>query len=393
MNSKSKTLCAAALLAGAATAAPTYPVFSWETVPVMLHFGSAERMTDEQVEMAADLSDFICLEKNHGVRTDRRFPEKIAGEDAARIRKANPAAKVLMYWNTLIAWPFTSYNQQFAESHPDNWTLRDRATGELLLKTDRPGFQVCQYNLLNPDVRAWWAETIGNAVNDFGFDGFFMDACSQPKRPLWIQKGWGKGTEAELDAAVVDLMKRARKIIGPNRFLVYNGLRTHAAAADGAAAGGMEFLPHADGTMIEHFDGISSKTKEDVLLYWQMAAQAAKAGKIVIYKGWPDQDINWMNQEFMALSQDERESIARNKITYPLACYLIGAQENSYFCYGWGYDIADGQLIDYPEYGKKLGAPKGDAVRKGWVFRREFAHAKVMVDLEKREGTIQWLEE
>ena len=77
---------------------------------------------------------------------------------------------------------------------------------------------------------------------------------------------------------------------------------------------------------------------------------------------------------------------------YPLALYLIGARENSYFCYGWGYDIADGQLVDYPEYGRKLGAPKGDAVSKGWKFKREFEHANVFVDLEKREGKIQWLE-
>lgn len=31
-------------------------------------------------------------------------------------------------------------------------------------------------------------------------------------------------------------------------------------------------------------------------------------------------------------------------------------------------------------------------LRKGWTFRRDFEHAMVFVDLEKREGTIQWLE-
>ena len=78
-------------------------------------------------------------------------------------------------------------------------------------------------------------------------------------------------------------------------------------------------------------------------------------------------------------------------ITYPLACYLIGARENSWFCYGWGYNIAHGQLVDYPEYSRQLGPPKGAAVREHWVFYREFEHARVTVDLVKRKGTIQWL--
>ncbi|VGO18979.1 hypothetical protein SCARR_01033 [Pontiella sulfatireligans] len=112
----------------------------------------------------------------------------------------------------------------------------------------------------------------------------------------------------------------------------------------------------------------------------------------MLYKGWPDHDINWLNKEFMAKSPAEKEAIARKKMTYPLACYLIGARENSYFCYGWGYGIEDGHLVDYLEYSKKLGAPKGDAISKGWKFKREFEHAIVAVDLEKREGRIQWLE-
>jgi len=82
----------------------------------------------------------------------------VAGEDARRIKQANPGAKVLMYWNTLIAWPFTSYNHNFAETHPDDWILRDMNTDEPLMKVERGSFRVYQYNLLNPVVRKWWAD-------------------------------------------------------------------------------------------------------------------------------------------------------------------------------------------------------------------------------------------
>ncbi|WP_372846738.1 putative glycoside hydrolase [Pontiella sp.] len=385
-------ILASVLCGSSLYASPNDPAFSWDTVPVYLHFGSSTRMTEQQIELTARLSNFICLEKAHGTKSDRDHPERVAGEDALRIKKANPNAKVLMYWNTLIAWPFTSYNRNFAESHDADWTLRDMNTGELLYKVDRGSFKVSQYNLLNPEVRDWWVETAGGAVKEFGFDGLFMDAVSQSKRPLWLKQGWGLDKEDELDAATIDLMKRTKDLMGPDKMLIYNGFRAHAAKADGGAAAGTEFLPYTDGAQIEHFDGLSSTSKEDIVLYWKMAEEAAKAGKIVLYKAWPDHDINWLNEEFMAKSAAEKEAIAREKLTYPLACYLIGAQENSYFCYGWGYGIDDGQLVDYPEYGKKLGAPKGPAISRGWKFKREFKHAIVAVDLETREGRIQWLE-
>ncbi len=379
-------VCATSVLAQA-------PPFSWDTVPVYLHFGSRTAMSDQQVAIAARLSDFICLEKAHGTLSDRKHPERIAASDAARIKAINPEAKVLMYWNTLIAWPFTSYNADFAQTHPEDWTLRDMETGDPLLKVKHKRSEVYQYNLLNADLRKWWATTIGGAVKEHGFDGFFMDAISQAKRPSWLKRGFGLDKADELDAAAVDLMQQAKRIMGTDRLLIYNGFRSKAGGPDGNAAAGTEFLSFADGAQIEHFDQFSSTAKEDVLAYWKMAAEAADQGKIVLFKAWPDHDINWLNKQFMSKPQAEKEAFARQRITYPLACYLIGAQENSYFCYGWGYDIDDGQLIEYPQYGKKLGPPQGDFQRDGWLFRRSFQHANVTVDLEKRTAQIQWAEE
>jgi len=75
--------------AGATTVTADRPVFSWDTVPVCLHFGSNTRMTDAQVEMAAKLSNLICLEKAHGRSTDPVHCERVAAEDAARIKRLN----------------------------------------------------------------------------------------------------------------------------------------------------------------------------------------------------------------------------------------------------------------------------------------------------------------
>lgn len=86
-------------------------------------------------------------------------------------------------------------------------------------------------------------------------------------------------------------------------------------------------------------------------------------------------------------------ALAKERLEYYLACYLIGAQPYSYFQYGWGWNLADGSLYDYPELRKPLGAPKGPYQRTnpdGWEFTREFEHAHVWVDTEKGQAKITW---
>jgi hypothetical protein len=47
--------------------------------------------------------------------------------------------------------------------------------------------------------------------------------------------------------------------------------------------------------------------------------------------------------------------------------------------------------VDYPELRKPLGKPTGDARQESaWIYIRDFEHADVRVDLEKRKGTIKW---
>jgi len=44
------------------------------------------------------------------------------------------------------------------------------------------------------------------------------------------------------------------------------------------------------------------------------------------------------------------------------------------------------------EFDRPLGPPKGPAVQDGYIYTREFAHAKVRVDIENEVGEIEWLE-
>ena len=85
--------------------------------------------------------------------------------------------------------------------------------------------------------------------------------------------------------------------------------------------------------------------------------------------------------------------LSKEKLEFAQACYLIGAQPYSYFMYSWGWKVATGPLVDYPELRKPLGPPKGAYKRttpEGWEFTREFEHASVWVNTETRKAKITW---
>lgn len=91
-----------------------------------------------------------------------------------------------------------------------------------------------------------------------------------------------------------------------------------------------------------------------------------------------------------------RVQLAKERVEYYLACFLIGAQPYSYFQYGWGWKLGDGSLYDFPEFQRSLGEPQGAYRRispEGWEFTREFEHASVWVDTEQGIGNITWKDE
>ncbi len=90
------------------------------------------------------------------------------------------------------------------------------------------------------------------------------------------------------------------------------------------------------------------------------------------------------------IPHDEVLRAAQKDITFPLACFLVGAEPNCYFCYSWGWNPENGALDWYPEFDKSLGPPKGRANREGFTYRREFTHASVFVDLENKTAKIDW---
>lgn len=345
--------------------------FSWDRVPLYLHFGKrTAALTEAELDFVARTSGFVALEKGHGASTFGSTEAGIAAT-ARELKRRNPAIKVLFYFNAFINWP----GYDALERYRPEWTLRN-AAGEVVTHpsgTPRP-------DPSNPAMREWWAATVAEAIASGPLDGVFVDALPQAIAP-----GLARQVGAEKARAIVAglraMIQLTKEKIGPDRIILANGTRTH----DFREILDWEGL---DGVMIEHFGGFHTAKPEDMKADLETIQLAAAKGKFVVLKGWPG--FNWLDKEMMAKPHAELLRLARANLEFPLACFLVAARPGSFFCYSWGYVHQHGMLDPYPEFARPLGAPRGDAAWSGLTATREFEHASVWVDLAEKRGRIEW---
>lgn len=363
------TLAMLVAVSGVIRAEDVFPPFSWDRVPVYAHLGkSSGDFTPAELDFLATRYDFIAIEKGQAVQT-RGDTEAGIAEVVRQIKQRNPDAKVLFYWNAFLDYPL----YRASRGLPDDWHLKNRDGRPVLIRGSVPA-----YDLAREDVRAWWSDAAATAVQADDADGIFADALLQvaapAKRTLLGDEKYGA-----LNDGLIALLEETRRKIGPDALLLYNGLR----GKDGA-----QFLPYTHGAMIEHFGHFASASKEAMAEDLEQMRLAARSGKIVCLKAWPG--FSWLDKDILQQPRDQRVQLARDRIVFPLACFLVAAESHCYFCYTWGYREDDGTFDWYPEFDRPLGPPQGDATRVGWTYKREFDHAVVAVDLESRTATIDW---
>jgi hypothetical protein len=353
-----------------------FPKFSWETTPLYFMFGDKERvLTPEEVKLIAKQSDFIAIEKSHGYGT-LGAAELGAKHEVATLKKANPDSKVLFYFNAALAWPYTSYSKDFTneriETSPTlkSFLIKNPKTGKLAQK-----HTAFLFNLLNPEFRKWWVETVAKGVRESGSDGAFIDQMHGNANLM-------KDKKREIDVAMGVMMADLKTKLGPNKILLANN-----------AANVRDVYPVSDAIMFENYSA-THFSKENLLKDWTDMLKVAKDGKVSVFR----LGVEGYGRAFLgSISKEEKykvmPKISQQKLEYALACFLIGAQPYSYFMYSWGWGLADGSLVDYPELHKPLGAPKGAYKRtkpNAWEFTREYEHASVWVDTENRKAKISW---
>ncbi len=365
----------------AAAEEPRRPTFSWDTVPLYSHFGDREGMSDTDVEFIASHYDFIVLEKAHGMKKYGNTEEGTL-EDVARIKAANPDATVLYYWNLLLDYPLYAASEKRLDD--PTWFIHHK-DGGLDRKGSRPD-ALRRYDLSNSEWRQWWIAVAAEMLEQGSMDGLFLDALPQiALKPAANIEKWGADKYAAIERGIGETLSELENTVGPDKILIYNGIRS---VPGGWDHGGMKYLDYSDGAIIEHFNVLASQEPEQIAQDIERMTRAGKAGKIVILKAFPG--FLWIDKEAMKMSQDEKLKLAQQRITFPLAAFLIAAQEHSYFNYTWGYRAEQGAYAWYPEYDKRLGPPKGDARQKGYEYWREFEHASVYINIETRQATIDW---
>lgn len=356
-----------------------YPQFTWETTPMYYHFGDINRvLKPEEVKFIADKTGFICIEKSHAYK---QLGDQVLGtkHEVEAFHKINPESKVMFYYNSYLAWPYPRFNKDFTPEgiakKPElaKFLFVNPKTGKLREKT-KPAFSY-YFNALNPDFRKWWAESAAEGVKISGADGIFVDRMN-----VGLNMDYPNNQVAEIAKAKGEMMAALKEKIGPDKILIGNN-----------AARTKEVYPHCDAFFFEHYNS-SVTNKENLLEEWSDMLRIAKDGKITIYrfgaKGKKKIDIT-----IGATDTYGMEERSKRQLEYCHACFLIGAQPYSYFQWNWGWNLPDGNLVDYPELQKPLGAPKEAFKRvkhEGWEFTREFEHASVWVNTETKEAKITW---
>ena len=352
-------------------AADSYPEFSWDRVPLYAHLGIGAGLKPEQYEFLADHFNLITF--TGGILRDASVEPNIAAT-ARAIKQRNPRAKVLFYWaSDMPKHQWKDSNATFPEG------------GYLHVKKKRK--DSLQFDVRRQDVRDWWSGIAGKTVHQYGCDGIFVDGATAGRPDGPWSKMVGAEQAAVMDQGVFTMLKQAREKMGPGKLILFNPLHGYDKDHPGL---GEQYLPVTDGAMVDDFDrgaNVRQQSPEYLASTIEVMRKAARDDKIVIFKGWPGFTW-WSDKELMKKPHEEQLRVAREQIIFPLACFLTGAGRHCYFCYTWGWLGEYGTFDWYPEFDKKLGAPKGEATRDGWIFRRDFEHVSVFVDVEKKTAKI-----
>ena len=353
-------------------AEPPPPVnLGWDRVPLYVHFGKRDGdLTPAELDFLAAHAPFVALEKSHGAAVHGSTEAGIAAT-ARELKRRNAHVRVLFYLNAFINWPGYAAQRTYREE----WTLRD-ARGEIVRHpsgTPRPDPSQAAF-------REWWAEVVAGAHRDAPLDGLFADALPQALSPALARQVGAEKARAVV-AGLREMLALTKARLGPGRIIVVNGTRTN----DFREILDWEGI---DGVMIEHFDAFGKDGPADIKADLETLALAAARGKFAVLKGWPG--FNWLDREMMARPRAELLALARERVTFPLACFLVAAQPGSCFAYSWGYTANHGMLEPYAEFSRRLGPPAGAARWEKFSAVREFAHASVHVDLATRVARIDW---
>ncbi len=357
-----------------------YPEFSWDHIPLYQHLNnSADYFTSDEIETLAK-SQLVCIELQQAIRLwNGKYCIENTAYEAERIKALNPKSKVLHYWHSSKDLGRYYQPEQFINSASDERVIYNAS--------NKPVFEVSGddveyvFDMRKSETSKWWSNFVLMSCMEYpAIDGCFADGIGFYY--AGCDATYGEGSSVELWRAFVGALQRIDKYRSDNMLIIVNGY-------EDTKPWNEDVLAYCDGAMIEHFCAMGDgDRREKIHSDIAKIQECGRQGKVAVVKGWPRftfVDVQNPKSEYCDLYNNDKAklyNICREDIDFSLACFLVAAGKYAYFSYGWGYDNDSGNLLDYPEfYNYRLGEPKGDAVRVGDIYTREFEYASVKVDL------------
>jgi hypothetical protein len=356
------------------------PVFSWDRVPLYVHIRKDTAFTDDEIKYLATFA-LITFEKSTGHK-DSGSTEAGTLKAARAVKALNPTTKILYYRNVIVHYGGYAANASLNDI-PGAFLVGRNGSDNLIRG------RVQAYDLTNKALRDWWIAAAKEVCSDPSIDGIFLDGVVKVLEPGFLRGEIGEERKAAELAGYVTMMEETRTMLGPQKLMVANALRARFPDS------GLSYLKPLDGSYLEGFEGAVGMSKKDYVAKGMEAFQkAARQGAIIAFTcglGSNQQDAD----EAPGPADEKRARgrlDAKSRFNYQLAIFLSCAENYSYFDLHDGYDAKTSKtwMTHPPVYDRPLGPPKGPAVRSGYTFTREFAHASVRLDLEKESGDIVW---
>ena len=148
-----------------------------------------------------------------------------------------------------------------------------------------------------------------------------------------------------------------------------------------------------DGSYLERWDIASGEqaNADSIAVSIQLMREALQKGKMINLQTNPS--YNTDSEE--PTDDDELITYTKENIYFPLAVFLIIAEENAYFSYTTGVnalssssDVWDTSFIDEFQY--FLGEPLGNPKKNGYIYERSFENLDLWVNIETKETVFNW---
>lgn len=367
------------------TSTDKLPAFSWERVPQYMHIRKAQKFTDAEIKYLATFP-LVAFEKATGHRAFQTTEDGTLAA-AKAVKEVNPSTKILYYRNVMVHYDTYKANAEI-EKVPGAFLTGRNGKTKLVRN-------VCEaYDLTNPQVRDWWVGHAKQMCADPAIDGLFFDGNIKVLSSAYLKRDIGDEKKAAQLAGYETMMAEARKALGPDKIMLANVLRVGQSKDDG-----LEAIKQFDGSYIEGFElaATQEQKKDNVAKGIDAFQKAARDGFMIAFTAGLSElnegegDLNPQRTDEIRKGLSEKDNHSK-RFAYLLALFLTCAEKHSYFLAhdGYGAEKSKVWMKRPPELERPLGDPKAPAVRNGYIYTREFAHAKVRLDIENELGEIIW---